>query len=554
MRTLLKTGFLFMLIAGFGLRLSAGGGREEPPPNSDAPVTFTVFLADPNPNWDNMQSDIGRYIREKTGIFLDVKMAVGDPEQKINLIAASGIYPDLICPKGTSGALIEAGALLDLTGLIEEYAPNIMKVLGDQIGRLRYSNDDPSIYFIPNLDMINQKYYRVGGVFSLQLDVLVKLGYPKIRTIEDFENAIKRYMARYPVIDGQETIGLSLLADDWRILISATNPAFFATGAPDNGEYYIDPETYQVMLHYKRPAEREYFRWLNHMNDIGLLDPESFVQKWDQYIAKIATGRVLGLIDQDWEIQQGVDSLKADGKFERTYGRFPVTLDESYKTAIFAPTGFSGGWGIAITSACEDPVRAMKFLDWLASEEGQILVNWGIENKHYYYDVNERRTFYPEYAEMRKNDQNRFKLEIGIGNYLFSLRYGDGNLDSTGNYYTLSFPEEIRANYSDLEKQVLDAYGVKYWKDLYPKEEEFPLSPWGFAWNIPIPNDSPLSVFWEKEQTVIRKRIPEAILTRPSNFDAVYDKMLKELEDIGASEMEKEYAKYVKARVDLWSK
>ena len=45
-----------------------------------------------------------------------------------------------------------------------------------------------------------------------------------------------------------------------------------------------------------------------------------------------------------------------------------------------------GGWGTGISIDCKDPVRAIKFLDFLASDEGQILNNWGIEGKHYYYD------------------------------------------------------------------------------------------------------------------------------------------------------------------------
>src|SRR5690606_26339995 len=124
-----------------------------------------------------------------------------------------------------------------------------------------------------------------------------------------------------------------------------TNPAFLTTGAPDDGEVYIDPETYEVTYHYRRPVEKEYFRWLNHINNIGLLDPEAFTQKEDQYKAKIATGRVVGVIDQDWGFQDAVNSLKAEGKFEQTYAHFPITLTEEYKDHQLQSSGFMGGWG-----------------------------------------------------------------------------------------------------------------------------------------------------------------------------------------------------------------
>ncbi len=373
-----------------------------------------------------------------------------------------------------------------------------------------------------------------------------------MKTLKDYEKAIQTYVDKNPTIDGQKTIGLSLLAEDWRIMISVTNPAFWATGAPDDGEYYIDPKTYEAMYHYRRPEEKEYFRWLNHMNDVGLLDPESFVQKYDQYLAKIASGRVVATIDQEWEIGEAENSLKSAGKHERAYGHYPITLDDSYKAANFQQTGFSGNWGVGITVDAEDPVRAIKFLDFLSSEEGQILTNWGIEGKHYTV-VDGKRVITPEFLEMKKNDNNTFKQTTGVGNYNFSLRNGDGVLDSTGNYFTTNNPVQILENYSPVEIEVLKGYGATYWKDLFPKEDEFPIKAWGAAWNIPVPNDSPNTVFNKKMVDITRKRIPEAILAKPADFDKVFDTMLQELDKAGVKEMEKNYTELVKARVKLWN-
>jgi putative aldouronate transport system substrate-binding protein len=52
---------------------------------------------------------------------------------------------------------------------------------------------------------------------------------------------------------------------------------------------------------------------------------------------------------------------------------------------------------------------------------------------------------------------------------------------------------------------------------------------------------------------IVKKRIPEAILAKPSEFDAVYDAMLADFEKAGVDKMEEEYTKLVKARVQLWS-
>ncbi len=166
------------------------------------------------------------------------------------------------------------------------------------------------------------------------------------------------------------------------------------------------------------------------MNAIGLLDPESFVQKTDQFKAKVASGRVLGLADPEWDYGDGQNALKAAGKFDQTYGHYPVTMSKEYTDTSFWPAGFDGGYGISISSKCKDPVRAIKFLDFLASEEGQILNNWGIEGKHYTVE-NGKRTLIPEVQERANNDGAAFQKESGLGLYWnLMVHYGDGIKDS----------------------------------------------------------------------------------------------------------------------------
>lgn len=523
-----------------------------------SPVTFTFFGADASPSWNNMQDEVGKAITAKTGVTLKAEYDVGSGggESKIALMVASGDYPDLIYPKGSLSKLVDAGAVIDLTDLIDQHAPNIKKIFGENMNRLKYSYKDQAIYAIPtNVGVDNQVFDAEGG-FEIQHRVLKELGYPQIRTVKDFENALKEYVAKHPTTDGQPTIPLTLNADDWKIMITVTNPAFITTGAPDDGEYYVDPNTYEAQLHYRRPEEKEYFRWLNHMYNEGLLDKEAFVQKDDQYKAKISSGRVLGLIDQKWNYQEAENALKAAGKDEYTYGHFPVTLTDKYQDHSLQSVGVDG-YGISITTACKDPVRAIKFLDWMSSEEGQVLRNWGIENVHYKV-VNGKRVI-PEAVRNRKvNDTTNFSKETGLGNplglyFIFGARYGDGVKDSTGNYYTTNYPEQIIENYSKAAKESLAGYNAKTWKDLFPSEKDFPVKEWGALYNMPVPTDGDYQIIFQKTQSIIRKRIPEAILASPSEFDSVYDSFIEELDKAGAKKMEAEYTQLVKARVALFT-
>ncbi|TYP77489.1 ABC transporter substrate-binding protein [Paenibacillus methanolicus] len=517
------------------------------------PITIRMATGN-NPNWDDMQSDIGKFIKEKTGITIKPEFPVGgSSDDAFALMIASDEYPDLVVPGSSTNKMVDAGAMIDLRPLIEEHAPNIKKVYGEYYNRLRWSKDDDGIYTL-SLTGVDHTYFDSGSGFQLQHQVLKAAGYPKIKTVQDYEAAIKAYMEKNPkTADGQPNIGLSLNGGEWQILISVTNPAFLATGAPDDGEFFINQDTYEAIMHYQRPEEREYFRWLNHMNDIGLLDPESFVQKYDQYKAKIASGRVLGLIDQQWDYGQAESALKAEGKFASTYARFPVTLNETYQDHTFASTGYLPALGIGITKDAQDPVRLIKFLDYLASDEGQVLLNWGIEGKHYNV-VDGKRVIPADVQEQKTNDNNTFVKTTGIGNYNLSARYGDGVKDPSGNYYTTTFPEQIQTAYSEEDKKTLAAYGATTYKDLWPSDDAFPERKYGAAWTLQFETGSKENVIFQKTQDIMKKRIPEAILAKPEDFDKIYDQFLKDLEDAGVAKMNEEFTKMVKARVELWSK
>ncbi|MEK4526715.1 ABC transporter substrate-binding protein [Paenibacillus sp. FSL H8-0104] len=535
---------------------NAGENSESNTSDPNSPITFTFFGADASPNWNKMQDAVGKKITEETGVSIDAEFDIssGGGNDRISLMAASGDYPDLIFPKGNLTRLVDAGAMIDLTDLIEEHAPNLKKIYGEHFNRLKYSNDDPSIYWIPTNGAIDQVSFDATNGAAIQHRVVKELGYPEIKTLNDFENVLRDFYEKNPTTeDGQPTIPLTLSADGWRRMITVTDPAVMSTGGPGDGEYFINPDTYEAILHYKRPEEKEYFRWLNKMYNAGLLDKDSFVQKDDQYKSKIASGRVLSLLDPSWGFSDAENALKSAGKDDMTYGFYPVTLDDSFQRKNFQNIGFDG-YGIGITVDCEDPVRAIKFLDWMSSEEGQVLRNWGVEGEQYNVE-NGVRTIPADVQERKNKDNNTFTKETGVGlYYIFGAHYGDGVKDSTDNYYTTNYPEQIQQSYSDEEKEALKGYGITTWKDLFPSEEEFPVKEWGAAYNMPIPSDSgDYNVVYQKTQDIIQKRIAEAITSSPSAFEGIYDNMITELDNAGALAMEQQYTEWIKDRVRLWT-
>lgn len=541
--------FCMILVSSIFTTTSCTYIKSNPSSNYNVSV-ITMFSEDPNQNYNNFSSPVAQEITKRTGVKLDIEYPAGYVDGKIDIMMASGDYPDLIMIKDTH-KFVGAGAYIDLEPLIEEHAPNIKKLYGKYINRLRYSNEDTSIYVLPT-SWVEPVLWEPTTGFELQHAVVKELGYPKIETLKDYENAIKAYIEKYPEIDGMETIGITLVVDDWRWLITLGNPAGYATGTPDDGQWYIDAETYEATYRFLRNEEKEYFRWLNHMYDIGLIDPDSFVQKYDAYGAKIASGRVLGLIDAKWQYKEAEKILKQNDKFERTYGTYPVQLNDKTLYAEFRETGYKGGYGIGISKVCDDPVKVIKFLDFMASDEGQILRNWGIEGIHYEVDDQGKRYLPEELLNLRTNSRH-YSRDTGIGTYVYPFpSWGVGVLDDTGNPYSADIFPIVSNSYSEIEKEVLEEYGVKTWGELYPTKDQLAKSDWGLAWDIPIPKGTKIYETLNRCDSITKNALIEMIVSDPEEFDYLWNKFQKELIEAGVYEMNKSFTELVKMRVELW--
>lgn len=189
------------------------------------------------------------------------------------------------------------------------------------------------------------------------------------------------------------------------------------------------------------------------MYNEGILDPDFATQTHEDYIAKIASGRVVALFDSDWDYADGEKVLKADGKYGSTYAGLPLTMDADTKCASLMYQGLTTGTGVGITTSCKDPVAAIKFIDFLCSDEGQVLNKWGIEGVNYFVDDEGHRYRTPEEIKMSQEDPDYGKKTgVGFHNYPFPS-YGDGILDPTGSTYTTTSKDAVINEYNEEEKQ-----------------------------------------------------------------------------------------------------
>ena len=526
---------------------ASSSGETADDADDKSPITFEYFNADgKNGNWDN---PVAKAITEATGVTLDVSYPVasqGDAKEDVALMIANDEYPDMIYANGSATDLYQAGALIDMTDLIEKYGPNIKKMYGAEMEKLKWSQDDPGIYQLSYAG-VNQKTLTTGGSCQIQWAALKENDYKYPKTLDEYEKMIKSYLAAHPKTeDGLDMIGITMSASDWHWMITLGNPAgLIADASPDNGQWIIDDE-YNVHYKHVTDEEKEYFKWLCRMYNEGILDPNFATQTDDDYIAKVASGRVVAITDAEWHYSQCEATLVADGKVDQTYVGLPVTLREDQVEKALLYQGTTVGWGIGITKSCEDPVRAIKFLDYLCSDEGQILYHWGIEGENYFLDDDGQPYRTDEEVAKAQSDPDYAK-NTGIDNYTGFPIYGTGSYSEDGFPYTPTTKESVIANYNTAEKEGCEAMGFEMLTDMFAQPEEFDLLPYSALWAYQQPQEL------AEKQTILDEiawpGLVKCVTGTEDEFDANWESMVQELTDNGLADAEEAMTEFLATKL-----
>lgn len=547
-RCLISSGMLFSI---FGLTAGLCGcsGKISDQTNqggNQEPVTFTFYNADGQE--DPWADPVARKITEATGVTLKTEYPTGRQKNDIMLMVATKEYPDLIFAKGDSNILIENGALIDMSELIEEYGPHIKALYGEEYDYLRYSKEDASIYQLCS-NKVGDEVLTTAGTAQLQWAVLQENDYVIPRTLEEYTEMIRSYMEQYPYINGRKTIGISISCTDWHWYTTLSDPAgYIANGTTDDGQWIVDEDN-RVFYKHAAEGQKEYFRWLNQMYWEGILDPEFATQTHEDYISKIASGRVLGLLDADWDIATPESSLKARGMYERTYAGLPVTIDESVTCAVLREHNLGVGWGIGISVSCKDPVRAVQFLDWMCTEEAQVMLNWGIENVNYFYDEDGVRYRTPEEIEQAATNAN-YAEETGVGRHSYPFpSYGNTALDSTGNHFSTNSRELIISGYNRIQREALEAWNVEMLIDIFPGREEFEKKYYSPIWAKVLPAEA--KKLLDALDAAAWPGLIDCIVCAPERFDEQWERLQNKLVAAGLYEAEELMTKLIQEEAEF---
>ncbi len=382
---------------------------------TDTPVTITYMRAENAaiPVQDDVPST--RQILERTGIDLDiVAVPSSDYNTKMTALYAANDMPDIFGAFNmTKREMVEDGALLDMTDLIDEYAPHL-KAYFEENESLYRTMVDGRIYTLPQIRV--DANLEAGCLPHIRMDILEDAGMPVPTSWAELADTLEVLCEKYDM-QGWAARGTGRIIgnDDYSWLDSFG--ASFSYYTDENNVWHmgmIEPEYKDAILYLKDLVER------------GVLDQEWLTTSTSQWQEKLSSGNYLFFYDNPTfasGINTALSAVDPDARFEL------IPLLEDDEGNIFnyrQPTHYLDTFYVSADT--EDPVLLMKFLDWCYSEEGAITFGYGREGETYYIDENGDPQWLPEILEKYENAEDPYyqaASDMGVNNGYFCVTWMD---------------------------------------------------------------------------------------------------------------------------------
>lgn len=511
--------------------------------------TWTVWTSATGPA-PTESNPIMKIVEQKLHVDLKCEMAVGDTKTKIGTMIAGDKLDDIMFG---SEDLVSANALIPLDKYLtsDEY-PNIKKYYGKFLSKLKDPNHGNHVYALPaegpSEGKVNSFEPNVAA-FWIQKCVLKDENWPKLKTLDDYFNAIETYMKKHKTFQGKPLIGFEQLCDTNRPYI-LSNPPEFLDGHPNDGG--VEVENNKAHIFANSDSSKKYFQKLNEEYNKGIIDKEFATINTDTYQSKIASGAVLGLDDAQWNWGDGLNALKSQKMYWQTYVAFPLTwspsIKDNYIDKSYATINIGNGYGISRTA--KDPDAIMHFFDTTLNREWQDLFYWGIKGKDY--EVDKSGHYYRTQAQRDAQNDNNWKYTNSLVSYFSNApkiggTWPDGNaIDGPAKQLT-----EWQANLSDADKEVLKNYGYQSYQDFFSE----PMEPNVYypCWQISVPNGSPAAVENQKMGDLAFQNLPKAIMAKLEQFNDIWNHYSSEIKNSDVKSYEDLINAGIQYRLKNWS-
>ena len=404
-------------------------------PLFDETRTYTMWTMLPffmNGLVSDMATDINnmKLLQENCNVKLEVT-AVGDSvvSEQFNLMVSSGDYTDIISDgvshysKGYDAAITD-DIIIDLYDLAKEYAPNYLYYLDtDPALRAALITDNGCL---PTVATIYKEAGCENGGILIRGDWLKELGMETPETYDQLHDYVQACMEKY----GAQGITIGNVMANCR-----GDDSLYSYGYDlyAGGYNVIDGN---VVYSYLNDNYYDYLRMLADWYQDGTLYSDFFnvqMGSTDKWFASgqcpVNTGTAANIAT--------VESY-ADPSY--SYELMPinapkVSADDQLHfswTDNFSRIKQQDSW--AISTACQDPEGIMMMVNYLFSEAGQLMYNYGDEGHSFEYDENGK----PQYTELITNNPDGISYKDAC--YIYASAVASGHLPSimdvrAGYYY-----------------------------------------------------------------------------------------------------------------------
>ncbi len=351
-------------------------------PISDPPIKLTMYSRMWNTISQQM-SDLSEHttvqaIEKATGVeFEFVTPPTGDDGTFLSMIIASGEYPDIFFEGiptyagGVDGA-VEDGIIINHNELVEKYAPHYMEKYNSLPENLQKGmRTAAGMYRLVKFGSdITNGVMNTGLV--IRQDWLSELGLEVPKTIDEFTNVLRAFKTQK---GATVPFAMAKLSDETS---SRMDPVAAAYGTKTD-KFYLD-ENGKVTQSFLAPTYKDYLATLRMWMEEGLIDIDMLGRTWSDTLKMTYVGQSGVCHTGNWMIKE---MLQLGQTESADYALTPLPvlrLNDSdqwiHTSQVQRPvTGSEGVW--YISSTCKDPVAAIRFIDFLYSEEGLTMATWG---------------------------------------------------------------------------------------------------------------------------------------------------------------------------------
>ncbi|WP_029192841.1 extracellular solute-binding protein [Paenibacillus harenae] len=415
--------------------------------------------------------------------------------EKLNVLMASGSnVPDIVFTydPNTFNRYAKQGGLTDVGPLLDEYAPNLKAFLGEDV--LGYGKFEGTQFAVP------AKRSYVGKYASfIRQDWLDKLGMPVPQTTEELYETLKAFKEKDPGETGGQVIPLGMT-----IASAQYEPLIWSFIKPVSEEerhtlvQQLGSNDYPTLL----PGFKDALQFMNKLYNEGLMSKDFGLDKDKKKLGEdVATGKV-GFYSED-DINPFYEKGTLDTLQQNVPGAQLASVDvytnEEGKHAkpMYAPNGMY----IMIPKSSERAVEAIKYLEWMATSDNLFKLQNGIEGENYTMveDI-PVAVENPTEEALNRMYNGGDMIIVSNGKQLGSL---EKNLKARAMQMPKKFQEQVEAAQKIANSDVI----------------------------APVLMDRPIEAQTKYGTTLLDKfneMIVKTTMSKPDQFDSVYESMLKD--------------------------